>query len=229
MERHTGPNAGDRWGLRAALMLSMALACLLGGVGCEEEPEVANDDSVAGSYQALAAQLQNCASSALTCLQNASCDEAQEQECRDEFRACREGTRDAYRAYHEAVRVCWHDKFECVRDAWSADASTATGEAGTSAFDACKDTFRECVAADRPIPPEPGPCMSGLRACVETNVQWGEDASRQAFRDCLGEAHACIVDRIPMCGPDDPGADDDAGVDGQGQGDGSRRRGGDRR
>lgn len=209
--------------LRAAWVTSIALACGM-GVSCTEEAQAPSDDSVASSYNALAVQLQNCGNDALDCVGAANCDDAAEQLCRDQFHECRDNTRDAYRAYHEAVRACWQEKLECVREAWGDGGFTpAEGDAGTP-FDACKDRFRACVAVDRPLPAEPGPCMSGLRACVEANVEWGEDGSRQALRDCLSETHTCIRDRIPMCGPDEPPSDDDAGAeDGDdGPGDGQR-------
>jgi hypothetical protein len=187
-----GTNAAR--GLRACLLASLALG--LSMAGCTED-EPADTTEVGSTYEALAVQLQNCASNGLDCYQAANCDEAAEQVCRDEFRACREATRDAYRAYHRAIGNCFRAKLECVRDAWTDGGATTDG--GEPDFSACRDEFHACIEVDRPIPAEPGPCMSGLRECVQANVQWGEDGSRAAFHDCLSEAHTCIQNRLPMC------------------------------
>lgn len=198
-----GTNAARR--LRAFSIASLALS--LGMAGCtEDEPTAEPTTEVGTKYEALAVQLQNCASNALACYQGASCDEAAEQACREEFQACREATRDAYRAYQQAIGNCFRTKLECVRDVWT---GSGTADGGVTDIQGCRDDFQACVEVDRPIPAEPGPCMSGLHQCVQTNVQWGEDGSRSAFHDCLSDAHMCIQDRLPMC-------DDDAGTAGSG-------------
>jgi hypothetical protein len=177
----------------AAIGLSIAVW----GSGCTElEPE---HTQVGATYSTLAVQLQSCASDALACHRAANCDEAAEQACRQGLRACRDTTRDAYRAFHEAVSACLLDKNECVTDAWG-DAGLE-GDAGSEQLAACRRELLACVEADRPIPPEPDPCMEGLRECVQARVLGGED-DRNAFGDCLGQAHACIVNGLPTCQAD---------------------------
>lgn len=198
-----GMNAARR--TRAFSIAALALGLRM--AGCSSDPPRESASEVGTAYQALAVQLQNCASNGLDCYQAANCDDAAEQACRDELHACREATRDAYRAYHQAIGNCFRAKLECVHDAWSDGGATSDG--GAADFQACRDQFHACVEVDRPIPAEPGPCMSGLRACVETNVQWGEDGSRAALHDCLSEAHQCIQNRLPMC-------EDEAGAGGAG-------------
>jgi hypothetical protein len=199
----------------------VALLFVLGlCTSCGDEPQPS--PSASGAFQALAVQLQNCSSNALDCLGAANCDEAQEQACRDQFRACREETRAAYRAFFEAARQCWADKRECLaaaRDAGGADAGD-TADGGTNACAACREAFHGCLDDNRPIRPEPGPCMQALRECVQSDAQSGgmDDAAadagqtrssrhrarHQQVRDCLSQAHECILDRLPMCGPDEP-------------------------
>jgi hypothetical protein len=199
----------------------VALLCALGFcASCGDEPE--ETPTASGAFQALAVQLQNCSSNALDCLGAANCDATQEQACRDQFRACREETRDAYRAFFEAARQCWADKRECLaaaRDAGEADASD-TGDAGANACAECRAAFRGCLDDNRPIRPEPGPCMQALRECVQADAQSGgvDDAAvdggesrwsrhrarHRQVRDCLSQAHECIQNRLPMCGPDEP-------------------------
>ena len=189
--------------------LLLAAFVVAGTAGCESD-EAPSTGGVGASYQTLAVQLQNCASTGLDCLQAADCDDAAEQACRDDFHTCRENTRDAYRAFHEAVRACWQTKRECIRDAWSDGGGD--WDAGIAAFSACRDEFHACVEVDRPIRPEPGPCMSALRTCVETDVQSAEEGSRRAaFHDCLSAAHECIVNRLPMCDGDEEPEPTDAG------------------
>lgn len=183
-----GTNAARR--LRASVIAALALGASIASC-TEDEPE---QTEVGSSFAALATQLQNCASNGLDCYQAANCDEAAEQVCRDDFRACREATRDAYRAYHQAIGNCFRAKLECVHNAWS-DGGASTADGGAAEFEACRDEFHACIEVDRPIPPEPGPCMQGLRECVQSDVQWGEDGSRAALHDCLSEAHTCIVNR----------------------------------
>ena len=176
---------------------AIALCIPFWGSGCTElEPE---RTQVGTTYSALAVQLQSCASNALDCHRAANCDDAAEQACRQDLRACRDTARDAYRAFHEAVGACLHDKNECVTEAWG-DAGLE-GDAGGEQLAACRRELRTCVEADRPIPPEPDPCMERLRECVQARVLGDED-ERSAFGDCLGEAYACIVNRLPMCEAD---------------------------
>ena len=187
-----------------ALALALALAS-----GCSEHQDRGNS-AVNGAYEQLAVQLQNCANDALNCLGAANCDDAAEQACRDGYRACRAETRAAYRAFHAAVRECFATKWECVSDAgW--------GDAGRTERQACREQFHMCVADERPIRAPAGPCLQGLRECVHADAMSGERPGREQVRDCLSAAHQCVVDRLPMCEPDEPG---EAGAGGASAGSG---------
>jgi hypothetical protein len=174
--------------------VAAAIACS-GLVGCNRHQEAANGE-VGSKYEELAVQLQNCASNALDCLKAANCDDAAEQACKDEFHACREATRDAYKAFCGAVKDCFASARECVADVKDSGVADADGGA-RAAYGACRDQFKACVQENRPIRAPAGPCLQGLRDCVQAG-----DSDR---RDCLEQAHECFVNRLPMCGPDNPG------------------------
>jgi hypothetical protein len=174
-----------------------AIAFASVAAGCSDSDEQREGNDVNGAYQELATQLQNCASDALDCYGAANCDDAREATCRDEFQVCRENTRAAYRAYHEAVHECWAEKWACVSDAGFSDA-------GADARAACRDQLKACVAEDKPLPAPLGPCMQGLRDCVQSDAETGERPSVSLVHDCLIEAHGCVIDRFPMCGPGGP-------------------------
>jgi hypothetical protein len=186
---------------RSTTWLPALLATAALGIGCADQ---ARSDSASGAYQELGVQLQNCANDAITCLGAANCDDAAEQACREQFHTCREGTRAAYRTFFEAVGQCWSTKRECV--AGARDAAIANDGGARSGHAACRDAFHACVDDNRPVRPGPGPCMQGLRECVQTDVQSGRRERRHMIHDCLGEAHQCILDRLPMCDPTEPPA-----------------------
>ncbi len=197
---------------RSKVLIGISLATALLGFGCAGD---GGESSASGAYQQLGVQLQNCANDAITCLGAANCDDTAQQACRDQFHTCRENTRAAYWAFLESVRQCWSTKMECVAAARDAgDDSTDDGNADSSdggvpsAHAVCREAFHTCVDDNRPIRPEPGPCMQALRECVQTDVQEGHRERHRMIRDCLGEAHQCILDRLPMCGPDEPPAED---------------------
>jgi hypothetical protein len=166
-------------------------------VGCNhhDEPSSSSKD-VGTAYEELAVQLQNCASNALDCVKAANCDDNAEQACRDEFKACREATRDAYHAFHDAVRDCFASARQCVQNVQDSGAADVDGGV-RAAFGVCRDQFKMCVVDNKPMRPEPGPCCSALRECVQN------DESDK--RDCFEQAHTCFVNRLPMCGPSEPG------------------------
>jgi hypothetical protein len=172
-----------------------ALACS-GLVGCSSHHEVSKSQDVQSAYEELQVQLQNCASNALDCVKAANCDDTAEQACRDEFKACRDATRDAYRAFHDAVKDCFGTARQCVENIQDSGAADVDGGV-RAAFGACRDQFKMCVADNRPIRPEPGPCCSALRECVQND--------ENDKRDCFEQAHTCFVNRLPMCGPNEPG------------------------
>jgi hypothetical protein len=209
MTAHQSSSTGRSTAL-LAISLALSLPAALFGFGCGGDE---GESTAGGAYQQLGVQLQNCANDALTCLATANCDDTAEQACRDGFRTCREDTRAAYRAFFESVRQCWSTKLECVAAARDAGDDTGgadeTADGGApSAHAVCREAFHACIDDNRPIRPEPGPCMQALRECVQTDVQTGRRERHRLIRDCLGEAHQCILDRLPMCGPDEPPAED---------------------
>ena len=190
---------------RSTVLLAISLATAVLGFGCTGDAE---ESSASGAYQQLGVQLQNCANDALNCLGAANCDDTAEQACRDQFHSCREDTRAAYVAFFEAVRQCWSTKLECVAAARDAGDDEATDGGVPSAHGACREAFHTCVGDNRPIRPAPGPCMQALHECVQTDVEGGRRERHRMIHDCVGEAHQCILDRLPMCGPDEPPAED---------------------
>lgn len=184
---------------RSAVVAALACGSL---IGCNQHAP-ASESNVGNAYAELQTQLENCGSNALDCLKAANCDQTAEQACRDSFQACRDATRAAYKAFHDAVRECFDSARQCFADVKD---SGVTGDAGTDAFGACRDQFKMCVQDNRPIRPEPGPCMAALRDCVQND--------QNDKRDCFDQAHQCILDRLPMCGP----ANTDGGMSGGFQG-----------
>jgi hypothetical protein len=178
---------------RAAVrtVAAAAFACM-GLAGCNHD-QSGGDTTAGGSYADLAVQLQNCASDALTCVKAANCDDAAEQVCRDAFKTCRDNTRAAYHAFHDAVKECFGAARECIGDARDGGAASEPGDGGTNPFGVCRDGFKMCVQDSRPTPPPAGPCLQGLRDCVQ--------ADEMGTRDCLEQAHTCFLNRLPMCGP----------------------------
>jgi hypothetical protein len=172
-----------------------ALTCS-GLAGCGQHENASSGTGVGTTYEELAVQLQNCASNALDCVKAANCDDTAEQACRDEFHTCREATRDAYHAFCASVKDCFASARECaggVRDSGAADADGGV----RAAYGACRDQFKMCVDENRPIRAPAGPCMQGLRDCVQ-----GGTTDRGT---CFEQAHTCFVNRLPMCGPNTPG------------------------
>jgi hypothetical protein len=185
----------------AAALAAVALACGL-ALGCNgASTSASSDPSVAGTYEQLGSQLQNCVSSALDCLKAANCDADKDQACRDDFKSCHEQNRAAFQAFGKAVQGCFDTEKMCVADTrgtggtsgGAAGEAASTGTGGASPRQMCRQQFSSCVSDSRPIAPAPGPCMQGLKTCVM-------DSSNDRMQ-CFDDARTCFMDRLPpRCG-----------------------------
>lgn len=162
------------------------------GFGCSSE-STPSDSSVSSTFEALGAQLENCRSSAAACLKDANCDAAEDQACRDEFKACHDKNRAAFEAFGNAVDTCVQAKKTCNASASSAAGASMAPSAGTSgsARSACRQAFHECVDDAKPVRPAPNPCVASLRTCVQ-------DSANKPM-DCFDQARSCIMDQLPPC------------------------------
>jgi hypothetical protein len=160
--------------------------------GCAQHSN-SDGSSASASYQALGSQLQNCVSTALTCLKSANCDPAKDQACRDDFKACHDGNKAIFEAFHQSVQQCVEARRTCVADAGAQAPAGSPSATAWNTFIACKQQYRACIDDSRPIAPPPGPCMQGLRQCVQEGTQSGAQ--------CFQQARTCFMNELPpVCG-----------------------------
>ena len=203
-------------GLRDSLLCALGCAALAACGGGADAARTSGA-SVEAAYAALVGEVAQCAKQVDACL-TAATDDAAADQCREEFKGCRESVgQRAEKSLSAAVTACTSKHRDCAKEHQRTDSGVSE----------CKDELRGCLVAAHPqhddgdagVDEAEGKgkgrakdCLADLHSCV--------DAGGVAA-DCAHEVRSCVVSALPSADvmapkaakDDDDTADEDEAAD----------------